>query len=234
MNDERLATNRQRLAVVLMGPPGAGKGTQAKKIAERYGLPHLSTGDMFRENIRRKTELGQRVKAIMDRGDLVPDDAVVAMVEQRISEPDCAKGFILDGFPRTVAQAEALGGILGRTDVDDLMVVHLSVDPALIIRRLTGRRVCKVGGEIYNIYDRPPKTPGRCDKDGGLLVQRDDDREDVIRERLAAYEEHTQPVIEYYRRRDQIVEVDGSGAPEEVTRAVLAGMDRKEDRGRQL
>ncbi len=217
-----------------MGPPGAGKGTQAKKIAERYGVPHLSTGDMFRENIERGTELGRRVKAIMDHGDLVPDDAVVAMVEHRVSEPDCARGFILDGFPRTVAQAEALDEILDRTGAGDPVVVHIFVDPALIVRRLTGRRVCKVGGEIYNIYDRPPKTPGRCDRDGGELVQRDDDREEVIRERLEAYEEHTQPVIEYYRRRNQVLEIDGSGAPEEVNRAVLAEMNRKEDRGGQL
>jgi adenylate kinase len=134
-----------------------------------------------------------------------------------------------------VAQAEALDEILGRTGADDPVVVHLEVDPGLIVRRVTGRRVCKVGGEIYNIYDRPPKTPGRCDRDGGELVQRDDDREEVVRERLDAYHEYTRPVLEYYRRRNQVVEVDGSGAPEEVTRAVLAGMDRKkEKRGSEL
>jgi adenylate kinase len=217
-----------------MGPPGAGKGTQAKKIADLYGVPHLSTGDMFRENISRGTELGRQAKAILERGELVPDDTVVAMVERRVTEPDCAAGFILDGFPRTVAQAEALEGILGRVGTAEPVVIAFRVDSALIVRRITGRRVCKVGGEIYNIYDRPPKTPGRCDHDGGELVQRDDDREEVIRQRLAAYQEYTQPVIEYYRRRNQIVEVDGSGSPEVVTRALVKMIDRKEDCGRHL
>jgi adenylate kinase len=220
--------------VILIGPPGAGKGTQAKKVAALYGVPHLSTGDMFRDHFRRGTELGVRAKAFMDRGELVPDEIVVAMIEQRIAAPDCAQGFILDGFPRTVAQAEALDLMLSRAGLADPLVVHVRVDPSLILRRLTGRRMCKVGGEIYNIYDRPPKTPNRCDQDGGELVQRADDREEVIRERLAAYEEHTQPVVAYYRRRGLVEELDGSGAPEEVTRALFDVIDREAERGRHL
>jgi adenylate kinase len=220
--------------VILIGPPGAGKGTQAKKVAALYGVPHLSTGDMFRDNFRRGTELGTRAKAFMDRGELVPDDIVLAMIEQRIAAPDCAPGFILDGFPRTVAQAEALDRMLERTGLPGPLVVYVKLDASLILRRLTGRRMCKVGGEIYNIYDRPPKTPNRCDHDGGELVQRDDDREEVIKERLAAYEEHTRPVIAYYRQRGLVRELEGSGAPEAVTRALFEVIDREEGRGGHL
>jgi adenylate kinase len=220
--------------VILVGPPGAGKGTQAKQVAALYGVPHLSTGDMFRDNIGRGTELGLRAKEFMNRGELVPDEIVVAMVEQRITAPDCAKGFILDGFPRTVAQAEALDQMLVRAGLPEPLVIHVKLDPALILRRLTGRRMCKVGGEIYNIYDRPPNTPDRCDRDGGELVQREDDREEVIRERLAAYHEHTEPVIAYYKRRALVEDLDGSGAPEVVTHALFAVIDRKEERGSHL
>lgn len=217
-----------------MGPPGAGKGTQAKLIAELYGVPHLSTGDLFREDVARETELGLRAKAIMERGELVPDEVVVRMVENRISSPAYAGGFILDGFPRTVAQAEALDKMLRRRGMARPIVVHLRVDPAMILRRLTGRRMCKAGGEIYNIYERPPKVSSRCDVDGGELVQRDDDREEVIRGRLAAYQEHTKPVIEYYRRRALVEEVDGSGAPETVTRNLVQMIDRNVNRAGHL
>jgi adenylate kinase len=186
---------------------------------------------MFRESIRRGTPVGLRAKAIMERGDLVPDDVVVAMVEQRITQPDCARGFILDGFPRTVAQAEALKAILRRIGLAKPLVVCLQLDSALIVRRITGRRVCKVGGEIYNIYDSPPKTPGRCDRDGGELMQRDDDREEVIRERLLAYQEYTQPVLEFYRRGNLVVDVDGSGSPETVAQALVETLEQSEDRG---
>jgi adenylate kinase len=217
--------------VILIGPPGAGKGTQAKKVAARYGVPHLSTGDMFRDVVSRGTELGRRAKEIMDRGELVPDDIVVAMVEQRIARPDCARGFILDGFPRTVAQAEALDGLLSRAGLPEPSVILLQVDPGLLLRRLTGRRICKVGGEIYNVYDRPATFSNRCQQHGCELTQRDDDREEVIRERLAAYEAHTRPVVEYYRRRELLEELDGSGAPDAVTGALIELMDRNEARG---
>lgn len=220
--------------MILIGPPGAGKGTQAQELARLFGVPHLSTGDMFRENIRRGTEVGQRAKAAMDRGDLVADEIVVGMVERRLTEPDCEPGFVLDGFPRTVAQAEALEGLLRRAGRAEPVAVEIQVEPSLLLRRLTGRRMCKVGGEIYNIYDRPPKTPGRCDRDGGELVQRDDDREEVIRERLAEYQQHTLPLVEYYRRRGQLAEVNGSGEAAAVTRALVDAIERKEDRGRHL
>ncbi len=165
----------------------------------------------------------------MDRGELIPDDMVVAMIEHRISEPDCAQGFILDGFPRTVAQAKVLDELLSRTGWPEPVVIDLRVDDSRILRRLTGRRVCKEGGEIYNIYDHPPKSPGRCDRDGGELVQRDDDREEVIRKRMVAYHELTQPVTEHYREQSFFEEVDGLGSPESVARAVLAVIEREED-----
>lgn len=208
-------------AVIFLGPPGAGKGTQARQIAESYGVPHLSTGDMFREHVSRGTPLGLRAKPIMERGELVPDDLVLSMVEDRISRPDCADGFILDGFPRTLPQAEKLDEILRRRFKTEPLVVHFMVDKNQLMRRLTGRRVCGIGGEIYNIYDHPPKVPGRCDRDGGELIQRPDDREEVIAERLAAYERQTRPLVDYYRQRGVLKDVDGMAAPQAVTKNVL-------------
>jgi len=213
-------------AVIFLGPPGAGKGTQAKQIAQEYGAPHISTGDMFREHVSRGTPLGLRAKAIMERGELVPDDLVLSMVEERISRPDCADGFILDGFPRTLPQAQRLDEILGRRKVQPL-VVHFVVDQNQLIRRLTGRRTCGICGEIYNIYDHPPKVPGRCDRDGGELVQRPDDREEVIAERLAAYERQTRPLVDYYRGRGVLSDVNGMAPPEAVTKDVLELLAQK-------
>jgi adenylate kinase len=214
-------------AVIFLGPPGAGKGTQARQIAESYGVPHLSTGDMFREHVSRGTPLGLRAKPIMERGELVPDDLVLSMVEDRISRQDCADGFILDGFPRTLPQAEKLDEILRRRFKVEPLVVHFVVDKNQLMRRLTGRRVCGIGGEIYNIYDHPPKVPGRCDRDGGELIQRPDDREEVIAERLAAYERQTSPLVDYYRQRGVLKDVDGMAAPQAVTKNVLELLAQK-------
>ena len=208
-------------AVIFLGPPGAGKGTQARQIAESYGAPHLSTGDMFRDHVSRGTPLGLRAKPIMERGELVPDDLVLSMVEERISRPDCNDGFILDGFPRTLPQAQKLDEILRRRFKTDPLVVHFVVDQNQLMRRLTGRRTCAIGGEIYNIYDHPPKVPGRCDRDGGELAQRPDDREEVIRERLGAYERQTRPLVDYYRGRGVLKDIDGMAAPATVTKNVL-------------
>jgi adenylate kinase len=214
-------------AVIFLGPPGAGKGTQARQIAESYGAPHLSTGDMFRDHVSRGTPLGLRAKPIMERGELVPDDLVLSMVEERISRPDCSDGFILDGFPRTLPQAEKLDEILRRRFKTDPLVVHFVVDQDQLMRRLTGRRTCAIGGEIYNIYDHPPKVPGRCDRDGGELVQRPDDREDVIRERMAAYQRQTRPLVDYYRGRGVLKDIDGMAAPATVTKNVLELLAQK-------
>jgi adenylate kinase len=214
-------------AVIFLGPPGAGKGTQARQIAESYGVPHLSTGDMFREHVDRGTPLGQRARPIMERGELVPDDLVLSMVEDRVSRPDCDGGFILDGFPRTLPQAEKLAEILRRRFKSEPLVVHFVVDRNQLMRRLTGRRTCAIGGEIYNIYDHPPKVSGRCDRDGGALVQRPDDREEVIAERLAAYERQTRPLVDYYRSRGVLKDIDGMAAPAAVTKDVLELLAQK-------
>ena len=214
-------------AVIFLGPPGAGKGTQARQIAESYSVPHLSTGDMFREHVSRGTPLGLRAKPIMERGELVPDDLVLSMVEERISRPDCGDGFLLDGFPRTLPQAEKLDEILRKRFKTQPVVVHFVVDEKQLMRRLTGRRTCAIGGEIYNIYDHPPRVPGRCDRDGGELMQRPDDREEVIAERLAAYERQTRPLVDYYRGRGVLKDVDGMAAPAAVTKNVLQLLAQK-------
>ena len=208
-------------AVVFLGPPGAGKGTQAKELARKYGVPHLSTGDMLRENIAKGTPLGEKAKPIMQRGELVPDSLVLKMVAHRIEEPDCSHGFVFDGFPRTVAQAQYLGVLLKQHGVRRGLVVHFVIDPKLLLRRITGRRMCKVGGEIYNIYERPPKVEGHCDSDGGELEQRPDDREEIVTPRLQAYEKQTAPLVAYYRRLGRLHDVDASQSVGEVARQVM-------------
>jgi adenylate kinase len=208
-------------AVIFLGPPGAGKGTQAKELAKRYGVPHLSTGDMLRENIAKGTPLGVQAAPIMKRGELVPDSLVLKMVAERIDRPDCSHGFVFDGFPRTVAQAQWLGELLKQHGYEQAIVVYFAIDPGLLLKRITGRRMCKVGGEIYNIYERSPKVPGRCDNDGGELEQRPDDREEIVAPRLQAYEKQTAPLVEYYRRLGRLHDVDAAKSVEEVSRHVL-------------
>jgi len=220
------AAPRLNRAVIFLGPPGAGKGTQAIEIARLYGVPHLSTGDMLRDHVGRGTALGRLAKPIMERGELVPDEIVLAMVEERISQPDCANGFVFDGFPRTLPQAETLAEILSGLRLGRPLVLHFIVDACQLKRRLTGRRMCRVGGEIYNVYERPPKVAGRCDNDGGELIQRPDDREEVIAERLAAYERQTKPLVDYYRSQGLLEDVDGSADVEAVTRAVVGILTR--------
>ena len=208
-------------AVIFLGPPGAGKGTQAIELAKHFGVPHLSTGDMLREHVSKGTPLGLKAKPIMERGELVPDSLVLKMIVERIERPDCAHGFVFDGFPRTVAQAKYLGELLKLHGFKRPFVIHLVIDNAVLMRRLTGRRTCKVGGEIYNIYDRPPKAPGICDADGGELIQRPDDREEVIGPRLHAYEKQTAPLAAYYRRRGLLHDIDATKSVDEVKRQVL-------------
>lgn len=214
-----MALNR---ALIFLGPPGAGKGTQAKLAARECGLPHLSTGDMFREAVGRGTPLGKKVQPILASGELVPDDLVMGMVEERLSQPDCAHGFIFDGFPRTLPQAEQLDTLLEKKGFGKPLVIDFCVSPDKLLRRLAGRWTCTVGGEIYNEFDAPPKISGVCDRDGGKLVQRPDDRADVVKERLAAYERQTRPLADYYRRRGVLEIVDAAKSVEEVSRALNA------------
>jgi adenylate kinase len=216
--------------VVLLGAPGAGKGTQAKAIAERYGIPQISTGDILRDNVARGTELGTTAKTFMDKGDLVPDDLVCAMVAERLRNADCVKGFILDGFPRTVRQAEWLDALL----TDKFFVNRCNKPPVVInfvvgynqlLRRLTGRRSCPSCGRIYNVYFQPPRVPETCDIDGSRLVTRKDDQENVISERLKAYEQQTLPLTDYYRRTGRLREVNGDQEPEKVTLEAFSAIE---------
>jgi adenylate kinase len=190
-------------------------------LAKLYRVPHLSTGDMFREHVSLGTPLGLEVKPIMARGDLVPDSLVLKMVRERIERPDCSHGFVFDGFPRTVAQAQYLSVLLRQHGYRPPLVVHFALDPALVLKRITGRRMCKVGGEIYNIYERPPRVYGRCDNDGGELIQRPDDREEIVAPRLEGYEKLTEPLVSYYRRLGRLHDVDASKSIDEVRQRML-------------
>jgi adenylate kinase len=221
-----LVGKKLRRALIFLGAPGAGKGTQAKEIARVYGVPHLSTGDMFRDHVARGTELGRRAKPIMEAGQLVPDEIVLGMVAERIARPDCAEGFVFDGFPRTLGQAEQLGKILERTRLGRTVVLYLGVNPEELIRRIDSRRACAACGTIYNLTVHPPRQEGKCDKCGGALVQRADDREEVVRERLAVYERQTEPLVKYYQTRGELFEVNGAREVEIVRRDLLAILEK--------
>jgi adenylate kinase len=217
-------TSRSIGPIVLLGPPGAGKGTQAKRIAEHYGIPQISTGDLLREHVRTATDLGLKAKDIMARGELVPDELLYDMVAGRLREADCERGFILDGFPRTAAQAGWLDAILQHEFFDNLkrrpclpIVVRIDVDYNELLLRLTGRRSCPVCGRIYNVHLQPPRVNETCDVDGSKLITRNDDREDVIRERLLAYEQQTRPVADHYERKGRLLSVDGNLSVDEVS-----------------
>ena len=198
------------LRTILLGPPGAGKGTQAVRIVEKYGIPHISTGDIFRDNIKRQTELGKKAQEYMNKGELVPDDLVIEIATDRLLRDDCKKGFLLDGFPRTVYQAEKLDEFMqahgGKID----HVINLEVDDDLLIFRLTGRRVCKQCGASFHVVNIPPKVEGICDRCGGELVQRADDTEETVKNRITVYKEQTMPLIDYYTKANNITTLDGS------------------------
>ncbi|MDN4076165.1 MULTISPECIES: adenylate kinase [Fictibacillus] len=195
--------------LVLMGLPGAGKGTQAEQIVEQYGIPHISTGDMFRAAIKEGTPLGLKAKSYMDSGNLVPDDVTIGIVRERLAKDDCEKGFLLDGFPRTVAQAEALEEILQDLDRQIDYVLNISVDTEKLMARLTGRRVCPVCGATYHVIFNPPKVDGRCDKDGAELIQRKDDNEETVRTRLEVNMEQSKPLLDFYKEKGYLKNIDG-------------------------
>jgi adenylate kinase len=210
------------MKMIFLGPPGSGKGTQAKMIAKRLDIPQISTGDMLRAAVGEGTPMGLKAKALMDQGALVSDEVVVGIVRERLAKSDCEKGFILDGFPRTVAQADALGQILGGLGKELDAVVSLIVDSEAVVERIAGRRTCRVCGKMYHVLFDPPQTEGRCDSCGGELYLRDDDREETIRKRLDVYQGQTAPLIAYYRSRGLLCEVDGMQDIHEVQRQILA------------
>lgn len=214
--------------IVLMGLPGAGKGTQAEKIVDQFGIPHISTGDMFRSAIKEGTKMGLEAKSFMDKGLLVPDEVVIGIVEERLSKEDCENGFLLDGFPRTVAQAEALNGIMKQWGKKIDPVVNIDVDNNLLLKRLTGRRICKDCGATYHMVYNPPKKERICDKCGGELYQRDDDKEDTVATRLEVNIKQTEPLLKFYRDKKVLRTVDGNQDIDEVfisIKKILRGLE---------
>jgi adenylate kinase len=208
--------------IVVLGRQGSGKGTQADRLSAMYGVPHVSTGDAFRSAVKAGTELGRQVESAMDRGELVADEVVVAVIKEHLFGPRSPAGFVLDGFPRTVSQAEALDAMAGERRID--IAVNLEASNDEVLRRLAGRRVCSSCGATYNLVQSPPKVPGRCDVCGGALTQRDDDTEEAIRRRLELYEISTKPLIDWYRERGLLSTVDAMGEPDEVTARVVAAV----------
>jgi adenylate kinase len=221
-------TSRAVGPIVLLGPPGAGKGTQAKRTMERYGVPQISTGDLLRENVALGTDLGLAAKAVMARGELVCDDLVCNMVRQRLLRPDTKRGYILDGFPRTAAQAGWLDALLDHELFDNSrptrawpIVINLDVDYNQLLLRITGRRTCPTCGKIYNVHFQPPRVDEICDIDGTKLVSRNDDRLEVIQPRLSAYQEQTRPVVDYYQRTGRLISINGDQPMDAVTEQIF-------------
>ena len=210
--------------IVLLGPPGAGKGTQAEAITAKLSLPHISSGDIFRENLKKQTELGKLAAGYMNRGELVPDDVTIKMIQERLSRPDCKAGALLDGFPRTPAQADALAAMLAEFKGQVNAVPYIYVPEDVLIERLTGRWTCRAEGHIFHEKYNPPKVPGRCDHDGSELYQREDDKVETVTRRIRVYLEQTQPLINYYRQRNLLIEVDGKQPIEKVTVELLAAL----------
>lgn len=209
------------MKIIMLGAPGAGKGTQAKKIAAKYAIPHISTGDIFRANIKNNTELGQKAKTYMDKGELVPDELVVDLIMDRFKEADCANGYVLDGFPRTIPQAEALDKALSANGESVDYAVNVEVPDENIINRMSGRRACVGCGATYHIQFNPTKVEGICDACGEKLILRDDDKPETVKNRLSVYHEQTQPLIDYYSKKGVLAEVDGTQSMENVFNAIV-------------
>ncbi len=216
--------------VVLLGAPGAGKGTQAKYLAKALSVPHVSSGDIFRENLAAQTDLGKQASDYLARGELVPDDITIAMIRDRLARPDCASGAILDGFPRTPNQAEALDKILAEKGTRVGAVLYIKVDEEILIQRLSGRWMCREAGHVYHQMFNPPKQPGVCDVDGSPLYQREDDSAETVAHRISVYLRQTAPLIEHYRARGGIIEIDGGLPIEEVSRQMLAALPERAGR----
>jgi len=213
---------------ILLGPPGAGKGTYSQKLIEKYKIPQISTGDILREAVKNKTELGMQAKDYMDRGLLVPDEIIVGIVDDRIKAPDCKTGFLLDGFPRTVEQADALEFIFKRAKLTLDAVINIAVKKDVLSKRLTGRRLCKSCGANFNIYTLPPAVEGKCDKCGGELYQRDDDKPETIEKRLSVYEKQTLPLTAYYTNKGILKDIEASeGTIDEIVQKIIGLLEKK-------
>ena len=210
--------------IVLLGPPGVGKGTQAEILAEKTHLPHISSGDLFRENIRNKTMLGKQAQGYIDKGELVPDDVTISMVEDRLARPDCKVGAILDGFPRTPAQAQALEAMLTRVQSSVKVVPYIQAAPDVLVARASGRWTCRAQGHVFHQKFNPPKVAGRCDMDGSELYQREDDKAATVANRINVYLQQTAPLIDYYRAQKKLVEIDGAQPIEKVTDSLMAAI----------
>jgi adenylate kinase len=212
--------------IVLLGPPGVGKGTQAKILADTTKLAHISSGDLFRENLKNQTDLGKLAKSFMDKGELVPDDVTIGMIKDRLTRADCAAGAILDGFPRTPAQADALGKMLADFKGQVDYVPFITAAEEILIQRASGRWTCRAQGHIYHQKYNPPKQAGVCDLDGSELYQRDDDKVETVTNRIKVYFQQTMPLVEYYRRSGRLVEIDGAQAVEQVTEKLLSALKK--------
>ncbi|SDR14872.1 Adenylate kinase [Virgibacillus subterraneus] len=212
--------------LILMGLPGAGKGTQAEKINEKYHIPHISTGDMFRLAIKEGTDLGKKAKEYMDQGELVPDEVTIGIVKERLGKDDCKNGFLLDGFPRTIAQAEALQSLLADLKESIDYVLHVDVPEEKLVERLTGRRICPNCGATYHVIYNPPKQEGICDKDGSELIQREDDQADTVKKRLEVNMKQTQPLLDFYQEKGYLVTVDGDQEIDQVFQDIQAKIEK--------
>ena len=215
-----------RKFIVLLGPPGAGKGTQAKMLAEKLALAHISSGDIFRENLKAQTDLGKLAQIYIDRGDLVPDDVTIAMIEARLQKPDCSKGAVLDGFPRTPAQADALKEMLKKLEGEVVSVPFINVPAEVLVERLSGRWSCRAQGHVFHSVNNPPKTEGICDLDGSELYQRDDDKPETVKRRIHVYGEQTAPLLDYYTKAGLLVEIDGTREIDQVGFDLLKAIER--------